>query len=230
MGYKICSKCNENKPFSSFNKDKSGKNGLCAQCKDCRHKYRIKNREHTKKYNKQYNKDNVDKIKDLKAKYRENNREKIKNNRREYHLKNKNKCNKRSKDYKLKNKDKIRKYKKDYYDRKYFSDPNFKLQMRLRSRLREVVKGKTKTGSAIRDLGCSIDELRRYIESMFYKHPITGEMMSWDNHGVYGWHIDHVRPLASFDLTDRKQFLQACHYTNLQPLWAEENLKKGSNT
>jgi hypothetical protein len=50
--------------------------------------------------------------------------------------------------------------------------------------------------------------------------------MSWDNYGQ--WHIDHIKPLAKFDLTDRTQFLAACHYTNLQPLWAEDNLSKGA--
>jgi len=50
--------------------------------------------------------------------------------------------------------------------------------------------------------------------------------MTWDNWTLDGWHIDHIKPLASFDLTDRKQLLEACHYTNLQPLWAKDNLTK----
>jgi desulfoferrodoxin (superoxide reductase-like protein) len=50
--------------------------------------------------------------------------------------------------------------------------------------------------------------------------------MTWDNWTTDGWHIDHIKPLASFDLTDRKQLLEACHYTNLQPLWAKDNLIK----
>ena len=52
--------------------------------------------------------------------------------------------------------------------------------------------------------------------------------MTWDNYGVYGWHIDHILPLSIFNLSDRTQLLKACHYTNLQPLWAEENLKRGA--
>jgi len=54
--------------------------------------------------------------------------------------------------------------------------------------------------------------------------------MTWDNYGSGpgSWNIDHIIPLSSFDLTDREQFLEACHYTNLQPLWFEDNMEKGS--
>jgi len=52
--------------------------------------------------------------------------------------------------------------------------------------------------------------------------------MTWSNYGFNGWHIDHIRPLAAFDLANRSEFLKACHFTNLQPLWAADNFKKGS--
>lgn len=61
-----------------------------------------------------------------------------------------------------------------------------------------------------------------YLESLFQPG------MVWENYGNDGWHIDHVRPLSSFDLLDPVQFSQACHYTNLQPLWAKDNLSKGN--
>ena len=70
-------------------------------------------------------------------------------------------------------------------------------------------------------LGCSIEVARFHLECQFTKG------MSWDNYGYNGWHIDHIRPCASFDLTDSEQQKQCFHYTNLQPLWAEDNLKKG---
>lgn len=53
--------------------------------------------------------------------------------------------------------------------------------------------------------------------------------MTWENHGKYGWHIDHIKPLVSFDLTERKQFLEAVHFSNLQPLWSGDNLRKGTH-
>jgi hypothetical protein len=51
--------------------------------------------------------------------------------------------------------------------------------------------------------------------------------MNWDNYGA--WHIDHIRPCASFDLTDPEQQKQCFHYTNLQPLWAADNIRKADN-
>lgn len=70
--------------------------------------------------------------------------------------------------------------------------------------------------------GCTIEELKNYIGSQFQ------EGMNWENYGLYGWHIDHKKTIASFDLTNREQFLEACHYSNLQPLWANDNLKKSN--
>lgn len=101
---------------------------------------------------------------------------------------------------------------------------HIKLANNLRTRLRRAIKDNWKTGSAVRDLGCTIDFLKIYLESLF----LPG--MTWENHGLGKdkWHIDHILPLDSFDLTDRKQFLQACHYTNLQPMWSIDNLRKSN--
>ena len=103
-----------------------------------------------------------------------------------------------------------------------------KLANGLRNRLKNALHGNYKSGSAVRDLGCSIEELKQRLEKQFYTNSETGEMMTWDNYGYRGWHVDHIIPLASFDLTKREQLLKACHYTNLQPLWAKENLSKGA--
>lgn len=92
----------------------------------------------------------------------------------------------------------------------------------LRNRLNNAVRRNHKNGSAVADLGCSIVFFIEYIELQF------SPGMTWDNWGREGshWNLDHKRPLSSFDLTDRMQFLAACHYTNIQPLWATANAAK----
>ncbi len=100
-------------------------------------------------------------------------------------------------------------------------DVNQKLKSLLRTRIRKVMKHNYKVGSAVKDLGCTTEELRKYLESKWQPG------MSWDNRGLFGWHIDHIIPLCKFDLSDPEQFKKACHYTNLQPLWWQDNLKKG---
>lgn len=102
---------------------------------------------------------------------------------------------------------------------RYKTDINFKLRVALRSRLWHALKKSTKIGSAIDELGCSIDQLKVYIESQFQPG------MSWNNHALEGWHIDHIKPLYTFDLSDPVQFKEACHHTNLRPLWKDDNYR-----
>jgi hypothetical protein len=98
--------------------------------------------------------------------------------------------------------------------------------LKIADNLRRRVRRSIKVGSAIRDMGCSQEEFHQYIESLFYTDPTTQCVMTWNNYGADGWVIDHIIPLALFDLSDRGQFLKACHYTNLQPLWWRHNLLK----
>ena len=107
-----------------------------------------------------------------------------------------------------------------YRKSKRDSDPLIKIRTNLRTRLNRAIAAQYKKGSAVRDLGCSIAELKTRLESQW----LPG--MSWANYGRGGWHIDHIRPLSLFDLTEREQVLVACHYTNLQPLWAADNIIK----
>ena len=86
----------------------------------------------------------------------------------------------------------------------------------------DALNGNYKSGSAVRELGCSIEEFKKYIESKFQPG------MTWRNHTRRGWHIDHVRPCKSFDLQKISQQCECFHYTNLQPLWWRENLSKGA--
>jgi len=104
---------------------------------------------------------------------------------------------------------------------KYSTTPlNSKLAVNLRGRLNKALKGNYKSGSTVKDLGCSIEKLKQHIESKWQPG------MNWDNYGRNGWHIDHIKPLCKFDLSDRVQLKKACNYNNLQPLWAKDNLDK----
>jgi hypothetical protein len=114
-------------------------------------------------------------------------------------------------------------YKKEYEINRLKIDINFKLARNLRNRLRVAIYNNQKAGSAVKDLGCSIPELKIHLETQFQPG------MTWENWSRTGWHIDHIQPLDSFNLQNREEFLKACHYTNLQPLWAEENLTKSNN-
>lgn len=101
------------------------------------------------------------------------------------------------------------------------SDPAYRIRCNLRSRLYDAVKsaGAGKSGSTMRLTGCTLPELMAHLESQFT------EGMTWENQGE--WHIDHIKPCASFDLTDPAQQRACFHFTNLQPLWAADNLSKG---
>lgn len=99
-------------------------------------------------------------------------------------------------------------------------DSDFKLKTNLRSRLTRLIRNKLKVGSVITDLGCSILELRKHLESKFQSG------MTWTNYG--DWHIDHIFPLSKANLSNRDEFLRVCHYTNLQPLWAVDNIRKSN--
>ena len=116
-----------------------------------------------------------------------------------------------------------RKTGKKYYHNKlkHRNDPHTKVRNNLSRRMRSFF---SKNGSRTIDfIGCSIDDLKCHLEKQF----VDG--MSWENYGLYGWHVDHIRPCCSFDLTDPEQQRECFHYTNLKPLWAEDNLAKGGS-
>jgi len=106
---------------------------------------------------------------------------------------------------------------------RYQEDYNFKLRKRLRSRVRLALKKNLKSDSMLNLLGCSISTLRKHLEKQFRPG------MTWDNHTFRGWHIDHIKPCASFDLSKPEEQRKCFHYTNLQPLWASENMVKNDN-
>jgi len=132
--------------------------------------------------------------------------------------------------YKTTNNERDKKYAKQYHKQnrkrigayknlRYTNDLNYRLTEVLRARLRVTIKNNSKSGSAVRDLGCTVEFLLQYLKDQFSPE------MTWDNWGKI-WEIDHIEPLCSFDLTNREQLLKAVHYTNLQPLLKKDHLEK----
>ena len=187
---KRCSKCGETKPLEAFGKNKHTKDGLQWYCRACRG---VLGR----------------------AWYRAN-REKSRERQHRSHRRHIEKRHATARKYYENNRDKLRIRARERRQ----GDINVRLRWNLRSRLASAIRRGYKAGSAVRDLGCLIIELKAYLAAMFS----TG--MSWDNYGT--WEIDHIRPLASFDLANSEQVKEACHYTNLQPLWAKDNARKGA--
>jgi hypothetical protein len=169
--------------------------------------YRDEHREKHKEYTKAWYAKNRDAIAAAQKKKLLENGDEIRAKRRAYDAKNKDRFKVR-----------VRSYKNKRFAEKFYSDPCFRLLHNMRNRLGHAMAGKAKSGGTVKLLGCSAPFLRDYIESRF----LPG--MTWENRRM--WHVDHIRPCASFDLTDPAQQIACFHYTNLQPLWATDNIKK----
>ena len=206
MKTKVCTKCKVEKELSEFHKSKNGKYGVNSRCKVCIKKYdKERNEEYlqrpeVKKRQKEYQKEYSQK-----PEVREHRRK----SRKEWY-------------HRPEVKEHRCKYQSEYRKQRYNSDTNYKIIVNLRSRILAALKGNSKSASTLELIGCTVEFLKEYLASQFQ------EGMSWDNHSFDVWHIDHIRPCSSFDLKDPEQQKQCFHYTNLQPLWAFENMSKGA--
>lgn len=211
---KYCPKCKKLKENSEFNKHKGRAEGLFYCCRLCQSAYKREyyqnNKEFINKNVKEYSKLNPDKVKKCRKLSRKRRLKRIPNYEKRQYQKHKEQIKLHQKN----NRSKITSYERNR--RKV--DLNYKLTRYLRTRLSVALKGNPKLKTTIKLIGCSIEFLKEHLEKRFKSG------MTWDNYGL--WHIDHIRPCASFDLSKPCQQHKCFHYTNLQPLWAEENLKK----
>jgi hypothetical protein len=141
-----------------------------------------------------------------------------------YYKKNKQQMDKASsvyhKTYRKTCRKKLNRYSKKYFAKRYQRDPIFRLKHNLRGRIRIAIRQGVRSARTAQLLGASFDIVQQYLTALFRPG------MSWDNYGK--WHVDHIQPCDSFDLSKEDQQRQCFHYTNLQPLWAKDNLIKGA--
>lgn len=195
--------------------------------------------------------EDIIKKKQLKKEYDKEYRKKNKLKIKEYRLKNKEKINKQRQQYLLKNpetREKLLKWKRKHYldnlayytekSKKYKqqnkeirnkklsirlkNDAEYRLRCNLKARIISALKGKGKSSKTMELIGCNIDQLKKHLSNKFTKG------MTFKNHSYKGWHIDHIKPCASFDLRCPVQQLACFNYNNLQPLWASDNMSKGA--
>ena len=207
---KVCTKCKVEKELTEFNKDKKTKDNYRSHCNYCRKEYREANKECIKEYQKQYREANKERIK----KYYQDNKERIK----EYVQDNKEGIKEYHKQYYQNNKEGINERVNEYHKQRRQTYPLFKLKCNLRTRTYAAFKrkGYSKNTKTQEMLGVDWEVCKSHIERQFTKG------MNWNNYGE--WHIDHIIPLASAKTSERLK--QLCHYTNLQPMWAVDNLIK----
>jgi len=218
--------------------------------KKSRKEYYLKNKEKISEYAKEYNFKNKERIKERRKEYNLKNKELNKERRKKYYLKNKEKISESKKEYYLKNKEHIKKKNKEWHlknprefpqDQKeylsrpeikekrqnrmrnrYKTDINFRLTDLCRRRLRHALKGNSKTASTMELIGCTPDELRQHIESKFEP------WMNWENQGLGGWDIEHIKACFHFNMEDPEQQRACFHWSNLQPMEHIANIKKGT--
>lgn len=210
---KRCRDCVKIKPISEFSREKRNSDGLKSYCKICMNKrsskYNMINKEARAAYQKDYSTKNREKI--LKG-FRDNYQAK-KESKQAY-------GRKYRKTYLVKAKDKVRALARNYSRRRRKEDPMFRLIMNLRRRLNHLLKG-SKSKKTLELTGCDSDQLKKYLSNLFEPG------MTWDNYGTE-WHVDHIIALSKVDLFDEDKLSKVCHYSNLRPMWAEDNIRKSN--
>lgn len=206
---KACKVCNKSYDLTEFHKNKCAKDGLDKRCKNCCKDYkRLHRLENIDKYKERRNKaylkikDNED-FKRGKAKYD-----------KEYVAKNIDKVKKRIKEWEIRTKPERRRVAREWLNNKRATDLRYKLNTRMSNSIRDGLKSRKSSKSWKTFVDYTIDDLVKHLESKFTKG------MSWETHGLHGWHIDHIVPVSSFDFSKNEDIRKCWALSNLQPLWA----------
>lgn len=211
---RTCVKCRVALTTENANLHKTGRHAgqFVSYCRRCG---AVKNKEYHALHKEEQNA----KCRD----YRARNREKAKARDLAYYARRKEDIKVRSRAYYARNRGVRIAYTTAYSQNLRKTDPAYRLMHNLRNQTRHGMAraGGTKSHRTIEYIGCSFKELRSHLEKQFRPG------MIWENYGPV-WHVDHIRPCASFDLSDPEQQRACFHFSNLQPLFAEENLKKGA--
>ncbi len=224
MQKKQCNKCLTEKDITDFHKKPTGKYGVMAVCKECispiNMAYNAENKEKQSAYAKIYRQEHSEYEKKRHAKYYRDNLGK----RQVWLNENKKSIKEGKKRWNDKNIELIREKTRANKKKKRLEDTDYKLKENISGRILRAIKyqGTYKSYSSIKLLGCTIQKAREHLEKQFQPG------MTWKNHGLKGWHIDHKIPCASFDLTDSEEQKACFNYMNLQPLWWQDNLSKGN--
>lgn len=212
-----------------YHNDKEYREKKLAQAR----KYHKENPEVNRRSRKKREKEKPDEIRAWRIEYRLKNKDRIKKVRHEKYLRNKERENKQSKEWIKKNKERFAEWRRAYekkpsvrakinarYNKRIKTDVIFRIRRNLKGRIYEYIKIKKgrKQGTMKELLGCDWKFFKSYLEKKFQPG------MTWKNYGK--WHIDHIMPLSKFDLSLKSEQLKSCHHTNLQPLWAIDNIKK----
>jgi len=210
----ICRECKIDKPETEYYR-RSDNGKMKKICKEC-----------DKKYAKKWRQDNPEKREEYDKKWKQNNPEyyydeKWKEYHKKWYLDNRDECGRKGKEWEKNNPGRYGKYKKD----RCANDLIYRITCNIKVRVQRAIKynifNAKKSDRTMKLLGCTGVELKLYLESKFLPE------MTWENYGRNGWHIDHIKPCASFDLSNPEEQRKCFHYTNLQPLWACDNIRKG---
>jgi len=203
--YKTCTKCCQAKPIDEFSHDKQRKDGRYPHCSACQKKkidrWVSQNKDWISEYHVNYYRTHKKEVQEYKIKTRHHSAMYMRQWRKDHspHLKD---------------------YKKRYHRDVESKQIEYRILHSLRGRLLQALNGTIKTKRTMEFIGCSMTQLKSHLSSQFQNG------MDWDNYGRKGWHIDHIIPCSSFDMTNLDEQKKCFHYTNLQPLWWLDNCRK----